>query len=177
VFVVEEGPLGNPPHPKGQRVTWRFSIGIGGAFGMEYAPRETVDPMNRNRAGLGAERAHTRYPRTRRGKTWQTGGGDTMPTSEHNMSRQEGFEPGDVRGALIIMMTMMVLVGLVIGDLAQVGIPPTPLTQPSVTRLAPGLVGRFSGPALHRPHRVPQGVTSVPMIMGALQILAGSRVR
>jgi hypothetical protein len=55
VFVVEEGPLGNPPHPKGQRVTWRFSIGIGGAFGMEYASRETVDPMDRNRAGLGGD--------------------------------------------------------------------------------------------------------------------------
>lgn len=100
-----------------------------------------------------------------------------MTTSERNMSIQEGLEPGEVRGALIVMMTMMLLVGLVIGDLAQVGMPPTPLTQPRVTGLAPGLVARFSGPALRRPHRVPQRVTSAPMIMGALQILAGSRAR
>ena len=77
MFVVEEGPLGNPPHPKGQRVTWRFSIGIGGAFGMEYALRETVDPMDRNRAGLGGERVHTRYPRSRGRNMWQTGGGES----------------------------------------------------------------------------------------------------
>ncbi len=101
-----------------------------------------------------------------------------MTTSEPKMSIQEGLEPGEVRGALIVMMTMMLLVGLVIGDLAQVGMPPTPLTQPRVTRLAAaGLVARFSGPALRRPHRVPQGVTSVPMILGGLQILAGSRAR
>ncbi len=100
-----------------------------------------------------------------------------MTTSEHKMSIQEGFEPGEVRGALILIVTMILLVGLVIGDLAQVGMPPTPLTQPRVTRLAPGLVARFSGPALRRPHRVPQGVASAPMIMGALQILAGSRAR
>jgi len=100
-----------------------------------------------------------------------------MTTSERNMSIQEGPEPGEVRGALIVMMTMMLLVGLVIGDLAQVGMPPTPLTQPRVTGLAPGLVARLSGPTLRRPHRVPQGVTSAPMIMGALQILAGSRAR
>ena len=100
-----------------------------------------------------------------------------MTTSERNMSIQEGLEPGEVRGALIVMMTMMLLVGLVIGDLARVGRPPTPLTQPRVTRLAPGLVARLSGPTLRRPHRVPQGVTSAPMIMGALQILAGSRAR
>jgi hypothetical protein len=100
-----------------------------------------------------------------------------MTTSERNMSIQEGLEPGEVRGALIVMMTMMLLVGLVIGNLAQVGIPPTPLTQPRVTGLAPRLVARLSGPTLRRPHRVPQGVTSAPMIMGALQILAGSRAR
>lgn len=100
-----------------------------------------------------------------------------MTTSERNMSIQEGLEPGEVRGALIVMMTMMLLVGLVIGDLAQVGMPPTPLTQPRVTGLAPGLVARLSGPTLRRPHRVPHGVTSAPMIMGALQILAGSRAR
>jgi hypothetical protein len=103
-----------------------------------------------------------------------------MTTSEQDMSMQEGLEPGDVRGALIIMMTMMLLVGLVIGDLAHVGVPPTPLTHTTVIRLAPGLGARFSGPTtttLRRPHRVPQGVTSAPMIMGALQILAGSRAR
>jgi hypothetical protein len=101
-----------------------------------------------------------------------------MTTSERNMSMQEGFDPGEVRGALILIVTMILLAGLVIGDLAQVGMSPTALTQPRVTRLAPGLVGRFSGPTtLRRPHRVPQGVTSVPMIMGALQILAGSRAR
>jgi hypothetical protein len=100
-----------------------------------------------------------------------------MTTSEHNMTIQEGFEPGEVGGALILIVTMIFLVGLVIGDLAQVGMPPTPLTQPGVTKLAPGLVARFSGSALRRPHRVPQGVTSAPMIMGALQILAGSRAR
>ncbi len=100
-----------------------------------------------------------------------------MTTSEPKMSIQEGLEPGEVRGALIVMMTMMLLVGLVIGDLAHVGMPPTPFTQPIVIRLAPGLVARFSGPALRRPHRVPQRVASAPMIMGALQILAGSRAR
>jgi hypothetical protein len=100
-----------------------------------------------------------------------------MTTSERNLSIQEGLEPGEVRGALIAMMTMMLLVGLVIGDLVQVGKPPTPLTQPRVTELAPGFVARLSGPTLRRPHRLPQGVTSAPMIMGALQILAGSRAR
>jgi hypothetical protein len=100
-----------------------------------------------------------------------------MTTSESNMSIQERLEPGEVRGALIVMMTMMLLVGLVIGDLAKVGMPPTPLTQLRVTGLAPGLVARLSGPTLRRPHRVPQGVTSAPMIMGALQILSGSRAR
>ncbi len=100
-----------------------------------------------------------------------------MTTSEPNMSMQEGLEPGDVRGALIVMMTMMLLVGLVIADLAHVGMPPTPLTQPRVTRLAPGLGARFSGPALRRPHRVPPRVASAPMIMAVLQILAGSRAR
>ncbi len=101
-----------------------------------------------------------------------------MTTSEPKMSMQEGLEPGEVRGALIVMMTMMLLVGLVIGDLAHVGMPPTPLMQPRVTRLAAGPVARFSGPALRRPHRVPQRVAASPMIIiGALQILAGSRAR
>ena len=55
VFVVEEEARERckPPHPKGQSFTWRVSIGIGGAFGAEYASRETLDPMDRNRAGLG----------------------------------------------------------------------------------------------------------------------------
>jgi len=106
-----------------------------------------------------------------------SGGGVKMTASEHKMSIQEGFEPGEVRGALILIVTMILLVGLVIGDLARVGMPPTPLTQPRVTRLAPGLVARFSSPALRRPHRVPQRVASAPMIIGALQILAGSRAR
>ena len=100
-----------------------------------------------------------------------------MTTSEPKMSIQEGLEPGEVRGALIVMMTMMLLVGLVIGDLAQVGMPPTPLTQATVIRLAPGLVARFSGPALRRPYGDPQRVASAPMIMGGLQILVGSRAR
>lgn len=100
-----------------------------------------------------------------------------MTTRERNMSIQERLEPGEVRGALIVMMTTMLLVGLVIGDLAQVGVPSTPLTQPREIGLASGVVARLSDPTLRRPHRVPQGVTSAPMIMGALQILAGSRAR
>jgi hypothetical protein len=100
-----------------------------------------------------------------------------MTTSERTMSIQEGLETGEVCGALILMVTMMLLAGLAIGDVARVGMPPTPLTQPRVTGLAPGLVARLSGPTLRRPHRVPQGVSSAPMIMGGLQILAGSRAR
>ncbi len=100
-----------------------------------------------------------------------------MTTSEQNMSMQEGLEPGDVRGALIVMMTMMLLVGLVIGDLAHVGLPPTPLTQTTVIRLAPGLGAPLSGPTLRRPHRAPPRVASAPMIMAVLQVLAGSRAR
>ncbi len=100
-----------------------------------------------------------------------------MTTSEQTMSMQEGLESSEVRGALIVMMTMMLLVSLVIGDLAQVGMPPTPLTQPRVTGLAPGLVARLSGPTLRRPHRAPPRVASAPMIMAVLQVLAGSRAR
>ena len=100
-----------------------------------------------------------------------------MTISKQTMSIQEGLEPGDVRGALIVVMTMMLLVGLVIGDLAQVGMPPTPLTQPTVIRLAPRLVAPLSSPTLRRPHRAPLPVASAPMIMGVLQVLAGSRAR
>ena len=100
-----------------------------------------------------------------------------MTTSERRMSIQAGLEPGEVRGALIVMMTMMLLVGLVIGDLAQVGMSPTPLTQTTVIRLAPWVVAPFSGPALRRPHRAPQRAAAAPMIMAVLQVLAGSRAR
>ena len=99
-----------------------------------------------------------------------------MTTSDQAMSIPEGLEPGDVRGALIVMMTMMLLVGLVIGDLAQVGMPPTPFTQPTVIRLAPGLVAPFFGPTRRRPHRAPQRAAA-PMMMVVLQVLAGSRAR
>ena len=100
-----------------------------------------------------------------------------MTTIEQTMSIQEDLEPSEVRGALIVMMTMMLLVGLVIGDLAQVGMPPTPLTQTTVIRLAPWVVAPLSGPTLRRPHRASQRVASAPMIMAVLQILAGSRPR
>lgn len=100
-----------------------------------------------------------------------------MTTSEHKMSIQEGLEPGEVRGALILMVMMMLLVGLVIGDMAKVGMTPALLTQPTMMNLAPGLVAPLSGPTHRRLHRAPSRVASAPMIMGALQLLAGSRAR